>query len=291
MEWEEQLVNLLACGGVYALTALGYTLVFGVVRLVNFAHCDVMMLGAYAGWMLRRQWDAPLWLVLLGAAGLCALAGAGLERVVYRPLFAGREEYLLVAAVGASLVLEYAAAGIWGSAPRRLALPELEGTAAIGGTVVPKGALLVFGLCMLCMAGLSLFLRFSPVGMAMRAVSEDSMAARLCGIPEERMVGMAFLLGSALAGVSGVLYAQLYSLTPFMGTLPGMKAFAAAVLGGIGSIPGAVAGGFLLSFFETGAALLLGPGARDGVSFFAMILTLLLFPGGLAGRGKGGERL
>lgn len=290
MSYAQQLMNTLACGSLYALIALGYSLVFGIVRLVNFAHCDVMMLGAYGAWVLQQWCPGPLWLTLSLTMVFCAAVGWGIQRWVYRPLFSARGEYLLVSAIGVSLVLEYGVAGLFGSAPKRLFFPELEGNCHLFCWEVPKASCFVLLACPTVLGGLVLLLQGTAFGRGMRAVSEDSMAAKLCGVHREKMIGAAFLGGSALAGLSGALYGSLYALTPLMGMAPGMKAFAAAVIGGIGSVPGAVLGGFLLSFFETGASLFLDSGLRDGISFLAMILTLLLFPGGIVGQRKGADR-
>jgi branched-chain amino acid transport system permease protein len=299
-EFLQQLINGLSLGAVYALIALGYTMVYGVLRFINFAHGDVFMVGAFAGMYLGR-WLKPLvpawpeWLfasvVLLGAMLFCALLGIVIERLAYKPLRERPRLTVLITSIGVSLLLEYAGQLIFGAAPR--GFPSLITSTSItglGGLYASNIQLIVLVVTGLLLLGLHLIVMRTRLGLAMRALSLNPTAARLMGVNTSVVISFTFGLGSALAAAGAIFYASLYqAIDPFMGVLPGMKAFVAAVLGGVGSLPGAMAGGLILGVVETlvvGYSKFLGipPGYRDAVAFVILILILLFKPSGLFGK-------
>lgn len=298
----QQLINGLSLGAVYALIALGYTMVYGVLRFINFAHGDVFMVGAFSGLYLGR-WLKPLvprwpeWLfagiVLVGSMAFCAVLGIAIERFAYKPLRERPRLTVLITAIGVSLLLEYAGQLLFGAAPR--GFPSLITSASIsglGGLHASNIQLIVLIVSALLLSGLHLVVMHSRLGLAMRALSLNPTAARLMGVNTNVVISFTFGLGSALAAAGAIFYASLYqAIDPFMGVLPGMKAFVAAVLGGIGSLPGAMAGGLILGVVETlvvGYSKLLGipPGYRDAVAFVILILILLFKPSGLFGKSQ-----
>ena len=304
----QQLVNGTHLGATYALIALGYTMVYGVLRLINFAHGDIFMLGAYAGLFAatglglatHASWGSVL-LVILIAMVVAALAGMATERFAYRKLRSALRLNALITAIGVSLLLEYG-----GQLPPMLHAGAVEvpfGTQirAFPGSILPRAdlplgsitissvQLLTFVVAFALMIVLELIVRRTRVGKAMRAVSSDREAAALMGIPTDRIISFTFALGSALAAAGGVLYAldKTY-IDPLMGLYIGLKAFVAAVLGGIGSIPGALIGGFVLGLTETlvtgyGAGIGLNSTWRDAVAFGILILILVVKPSGIMG--------
>ncbi len=283
MLWAEQLISGLSVGAVYALIALGYTLVFGVLRLVNFAHCDVMMFGAYAGYLASTLLHTGLWLSALLAAALCAGLGLIIERLCYRPLRGVRGMPVLVVTLGVSLLLQYTMMLIFGAGARAYPAADGQGVVHLGGIALPVSKLITLVTGLVFTAGLQFVLLKTRSGRAMRAVAEDSVAARLCGMEEQSAISLAFILGCSLAGVAGALYGSMYLISPLMGVSPGLKAFAAAVVGGIGSVPGAVLGGFALGLAEAFAGAVFGTATRDMASFALLIGFLLLRPGGIVG--------
>ncbi len=299
-EFLQQLINGLSLGAVYALIALGYTMVYGVLRFINFAHGDVFMIGAFVG-MYFGRWLKPLvagwpeWLfatvVLLGSMAFCAVLGILVERLAYKPLRERPRLTVLITAIGVSLLLEYSGQLVFGAAPR--GFPSLITSSSIGGlgslrvSNIQVIVLVVTGLLLL---GLHVIVMRTRLGLAMRALSLNPTAARLMGVNTNVVISFTFGLGSALAAAGAIFYASLYqAIDPFMGVLPGMKAFVAAVLGGVGSLPGAMVGGLILGVVETlvvGYSKLLGipPGYRDAVAFVILILILLIKPSGLFGQ-------
>lgn len=296
----QQLINGLSLGAVYALIALGYTMVYGVLRFINFAHGDVFMVGAFSG-MYMGRWLKPLvpawpeWLfalvVLLGSMLFCAVLGIVLERLAYKPLRERPRLTVLITAIGVSLLLEYAGQLVFGAAPRGFpSLITSTSITGIGGLHASNIQLIVLVVTALLLLGLHLIVMRTRLGLAMRALSLNPTAARLMGVNTNVVISFTFGLGSALAAAGAIFYASLYqAIDPFMGVLPGMKAFVAAVLGGIGSLPGAMVGGLILGVVETlvvGYSKLLGipPGYRDAVAFVILILILLFKPSGLFGK-------
>ncbi len=299
-ELPQQLINGLSLGAIYALIALGYTMVYGVLRFINFAHGDVFMVGAFAG-LYTARWLAPLtaglpqWIsaccVLLTAMLACALLGILVERLAYKPLRDRPRLTVLITAIGVSQLLEYSAQLLFGAAPR--GFPSLLTTRSIGGLGglhLSNIQALVLVVSALLLIGLRLIVMRTRMGLAMRAMSLNPTAAMLMGVNNSVVISFTFGLGSALAAAAAIFYASLYqAIDPFMGVMPGMKAFVAAVLGGIGSLSGAMVGGLILGVLETlvvGYSGLLGisPGYRDAVAFVLLILILLFRPSGLFGK-------
>lgn len=285
MLWLEQLVSGLSVGAVYALIALGYTLVFGVLRLINLAHCDVMMVGAYAGYLCAVYLKTGFVVSAAVAALVCAALGLVIERFCYRPLQSTKGMPILVVALGVSLLLQYGIMLIFDAGARAYPSGFVGGVVQIGGVSIAGSKLCALILGIVFTALLQLMLTKTRAGRAMRAVADDKVAARLCGIKEQGVVRLAFAVGCALAGIAGAVYGSMYLLSPLMGVAPGLKAFAAAVIGGIGSVPGAVLGGFALGLGEAFAGAVFGTASRDIVSFALLIGFLLIRPGGIMNLG------
>jgi branched-chain amino acid transport system permease protein len=287
----QQLINGLALGAIYALIALGYTMVYGVLRFINFAHSDVFMVGAFSGYFLAKLLPGGSMfsgvLVLLGAMALCAVLGVVIERLAYRPLRGRSTLTVLITAIGVSLLLQNVAQNrhVFGPNPRSFPALFPVHQFHLGGVVVSSAQILVFVVALVLLFLLRHIVLHTRTGTAMRALSFNPVAASLVGIDNDRVISFTFALGSALAAAGGILYASNYpSIEPLMGTLPGMKAFVAAVLGGIGNIAGAAVGGLVLGLVETGVVAAGGSTYRDAVAFAVLILILLLRPEGLLGR-------
>lgn len=291
------LINGLAVGSTYALIALGYTLVFGVLKLINFAHGEVYMLGAYTGMYVAYAMGFDhnpsffaLLLTTLSAMVVCAGLGWFIERFAYRPLRRAPRINILITAVGVSLLLQFSAQALFGSEPRFFPqiyqpTPSYTGHAQEESLVLSEVQIMIFVLAAILMLILQYIVFFTRFGRAMRAISFNHDLARLQGIPVDRIVSGTFCVGAALAGAAGVLVSVAYpKIDPFMGVLPGLKAFAAAVLGGIGNVAGAVLGALILGLSEQ---FLVAYGAstfRDGLAFGILILILLVKPSGLLGK-------
>jgi branched-chain amino acid transport system permease protein len=289
----QQVVNGLSLGSIYALIALGYTMVYGVLRLINFAHGDVYMLGAYAGYYIslaQGRGEPSLgsaFVVMLGSMIACALVGIVIERSIYRPLRSAARLTLLVTAIFTSLLIENIAQhpGVFGASPRKF--PPLAPSASfiVGGMRFTSEQLLVISVSLALMLFLRWFVMKTRTGKAMRAVSFNLDAAKLMGISTDRIIAVTFAIGSALAAAAGVLIAmQIPVIQPLMGITYGLKAFVAAVLGGIGSIPGAVIGGLLIGTSEVMVTGYLSSTYRDAIAFGILILVLLFRPQGILGR-------
>lgn len=292
-------------GAIYALIALGYTMVYGVLRLINFAHGDVYMVGAYLAYYTSMQWvDRELvnpYLLLVGMLIVsmvgCALLGLTIERVAYRPLRSAPRISVLITAIGVSLLLEYGGLLVFKTAPPPSIAESVRGDAlqtplVLLGVSIDKGQLAVLGVTLVLMVLLWQFVTNTQTGRAMRAVAHDFDTAALMGINVDRIVAVTFIIGSALAGAGGMMNATALGtpLTTFYGLLPGVKAFVAAVLGGIGNIPGAVVGGIILGLAEA-MVVFADPyipgfeltGYKDAVTFLILIGVLLVKPSGLFG--------
>ena len=287
----QQLINGLALGAIYALIALGYTMVYGVLRFINFAHSDVFMVGAFSGYFLARYVpEASLLggvLAMLGAMAICAVLGMVIEKLAYKPLRGRSTLTALITAIGVSLFIQNVAQNkyVFGANPR--SFPELFPVHYFnaGGLVISSAQLLVFVVTIVLLFALRYIVLHTRTGTAMRALSFNPTAASLVGINIGRVISFTFALGSSLAAAGAILYASNYpSIEPLMGTQPGLKAFVAAVLGGIGNITGAAVGGLVLGLVETGVVSLGGSTYRDAVAFAVLILILLLRPNGLLGR-------
>jgi branched-chain amino acid transport system permease protein len=288
-EFLQQLLNGLSLGAIYALIALGYTMVYGVLRFINFAHSDVFMVGAFLGYYLGRLVPPEtLWgglVVLLAAMLGCAVLGIVIERLAYRPLRQAPTLNVLITAIGVSLLLEYSGQVLFGAAPRTF--PRLFPVAnfELGGLVLSTNQLVVILVAVLLMLGLQFVVYRTKIGTAMRAVSLNPRAAQLVGVNNDVVISFTFGLGSALAAAGGILYALNYpSIDPLMGVMPGLKAFVAAILGGIGHIPGAALGGLLLGTVETFVGGSQWSTYKDAIAFAVLIVILLFRPAGLLGR-------
>jgi len=286
----QQLINGIALGAIYALIALGYTMVYGVLRFINFAHSDVFMLGAFSGYFLARYVPeasvAGGVLVLLGAMAICALLGMAIEKLAYRPLRGRSTLTALITAIGVSLLLQNLGQRIFGANPKSFpVLFPQHNFQFDNGLVISSNQILVFIVTLLLLFGLRHIVLHTRTGTAMRALSGNPVAASLVGINNDRVISFTFALGSALAAAGGILYAANYpAIDPLMGTLPGLKAFVAAVLGGIGNITGAALGGLVIGLVETSVVAAGGSTYRDAVAFAVLILILLLRPDGLLGK-------
>ncbi|MDR2517229.1 MAG: branched-chain amino acid ABC transporter permease [Spirochaetaceae bacterium] len=289
----QQLINGLSLGSIYALIALGYTMVYGIVRLINFAHGDILMVGAYtAFFVLGGAGPFPLGMVIAlpVSALVCAFFGIVIERLAYRPLRSAPRLNSLITAIAVSLILENGARILpfIGPNPRKFPQPPVINInlgGARGDLVISSIQIIVIVLSAVLMLALHALVNHTRQGKAMRAVSYDMQGASLMGISVNRTISFTFALGSVLAAAGGVLYASAYpQVSPLMGMMPGLKAFVAAVLGGIGSIPGAMLGGFILGIAETMTKGFLSSQYSDAISFGILIVVLLLKPSGILGR-------
>jgi branched-chain amino acid transport system permease protein len=299
-QFVQQLLNGLFQGSIYALIALGYTMVYGVLRFINFAHGDVFMLGAFTAFGLHKLLAAPLaampWpvslvIILLASMALCAALGIIIELLAYRPLRNRPRLNVLITAIGVSLFIEYTGQLAFGADQRPF--PELiprTTIASTGGLTISLTQVIVLVTTLVLLFGLRMIVMKTKMGLAMRALSLNPTASTLMGVNNSVVISFTFGLGSALAAAGGILYASLYpSIEPFMGIQPGLKAFIAAVLGGIGNIPGAALGGLIIGVTETlvkGYGQLIGikPGYSEGVAFVILILILVFKPSGLLGK-------
>jgi len=287
----QQLINGLSLGAIYALIALGYTMVYGVLRLINFAHGDVYMLGAFAGYYLANalalDTNPSLFgaiVVTLGAMGLCALVGIVIERFAYRPVRHHSRLTSLITAIGVSLLLEYGGQVVFGATPRFFPQMIRAEVYSVGGVQITNQSLLIIVVAIVVMVGLEFIVHRTKIGTAMRATSFNLPVASLMGINTDFVIAFTFALGSALAAVGGVMVAlAIPRIDPLMGLMTGLKAFVAAVLGGIGNIPGAMLGGVLIGLMETWLSATAYSTYRDAVAFAVLILILLFRPAGLLG--------
>ena len=307
MDFLQQIINGLSLGAFYALIALGYTMVYGVLRFINFAHGDVFMVGAYCGFyfgpkimegstrLLGVTVDGDptssarlLATVLVLAVTMlaCAALGVIIERLAYKPLRSRPKLAVLITAIGVSLFLEYGGQFVFGAKDR--AFPELfidRPVAGLGDLIITTNQVLVFVVTALLIVGLNFIVKRTKMGLAMRAVSQNATAAQLMGVNINTVISFTFALGSALAGAAGILYSISYSkIDPLMGLQPGIKAFVAAVLGGIGHLPGAAVGGLIIGVVETFVGASDYSTYRDAIAFAILIGILLLKPAGLFGK-------
>jgi branched-chain amino acid transport system permease protein len=287
----QQLINGLSLGAIYALIALGYTMVYGVLRLINFAHGDVYMLGAFAGFFLAGALDLDanpsiLWaiVVTMGAMAACAVIGILIERFAYRPVRHHPRLTSLITAIGVSLLIEYGGQVVFGATPRFFPQMIRAETYSVGGVQITNQNLLIIVVAVVVMFGLEFIVHRTKIGKAMRATSYNLAAAKLMGINTDFVIAFTFALGSALAAAGGVMVAlAIPRIDPLMGLMTGLKAFVAAVLGGIGSIPGAMVGGVLIGLMETWISATAYSTYRDAVAFAVLILILLFRPAGILG--------
>ena len=281
------LINGISLGSVYAIIALGYTMVYGIAKMLNFAHGDVIMVGAYISYLSTTALNVPPLLSVLIAMAVCTVLGVAIEGLAYRPLRKASSLAVLITAIGVSYFLQNAALLIWGSAPKSFSsIVPFDSISLFGGDlIITSEAIVTVITCIVIMILLNLFTKKGKMGKAMRAVSEDKDAAQLMGINTNFTISMTFAIGSALAAVAGVLLCSAYpTLTPTTGSMPGIKAFTAAVFGGIGSIPGAMLGGILLGVIEIFATSYISSQLSDAILFAILIIVLLVKPTGLLGK-------
>ena len=281
------LINGISLGSVYAIIALGYTMVYGIAKMLNFAHGDVIMVGAYISYLSTTALNVPPLLSVLIAMVVCTVLGVVIEGLAYRPLRKASSLAVLITAIGVSYFLQNAALLIWGSAPKSFSsIVPFDSISLFGGDlIITSEAIVTVITCIVIMILLNLFTKKGKMGKAMRAVSEDKDAAQLMGINTNFTISMTFAIGSALAAVAGVLLCSAYpTLTPTIGSMPGIKAFTAAVFGGIGSIPGAMLGGILLGVIEIFATSYISSQLSDAILFAILIIVLLVKPTGLLGK-------
>ena len=287
MSFINYLINGVSLGSVYAIIALGYTMVYGIAKMLNFAHGDILMVGSYVVFVTVSSMGLPPVLGVLLAVAACTLLGVVIERVAYKPLRNASPLAVLITAIGVSYFLENAALLIFGADTRSftnvVTLPALK---LAGGALTISGTTIVtFLACVVIMAALMLFIKKTKAGQAMLAVSEDKDAAQLMGVNVNATISLTFAIGSGLAAVAGVLFCSAYpTLTPYTGAMPGIKAFTAAVFGGIGSIPGALIGGILLGVIEILGRAYISSQLSDAIVFAVLIIVLLVKPSGILGK-------
>ncbi len=290
----QQLINGLNLGSIYALIALGYTMVYGIAKMLNFAHGDVIMVGGFTMLVTLTALGASLGanpVLLTGAAVLasvavCTVLGVLIEKIAYKPLRNASPLAVLITAIGVSYFLQSLSLLIFGSNARRVNDFFHLGNIALGDVSISGNTVLTLAVTVLIMIGLTLFIRKTKTGRAMLAVSEDKGAAELMGVNVNRTISVTFAIGSALAAVASILYLASFNsyVDPYMGSLPGIKAFVAAVLGGIGSVPGAMIGGILLGLIETITKAYISTNIADAIVFSVLIIVLLVRPTGLLGK-------
>lgn len=285
MEWIQQLVNGISLGSIYALIALGYTMVYGIIKLINFAHGDVFMIGAFIGFYAIAKWELGFFPALLLAMAVCAVFGVLIERIAYKRLRNATRIAALITAIGVSLLIEYTTIFFRGAQPA--AYPEVVKNKILDvfGVQISSTSLLILSVSIILMLLLQFIVHKTKIGKAMRAVSHDADAAKLMGINVDNTISATFAIGSALAGAAGVIFGVYYTkIDPLMGVIPGVKAFIAAVLGGIGIIPGAMVGGMLLGVVESIVSALGYSLWRDAAAFVILIIILIFKPSGIFGK-------
>lgn len=286
MDFIKYLITGISLGSVYAIIALGYTMVYGIAKMLNFAHGDVIMVGGYMTFIFMNSLGIPAILAVLGAMVVCTVLGIVIERVAYKPLREASSLAVLITAIGVSYLLQNLALIIWGSTPKSFpSVVSIDPIVLPGGITISGETIVTVVVSALIMIGLTLFINKSKLGHAMQAVAEDKGAAQLMGINVNATISITFAIGSALAAVAGALLCSSYPLLqPTTGAMPGIRAFVAAVFGGIGSIPGAMLGGVLLGIIESLTKAYISTELSDAVVFAMLIVVLLVKPTGLLGK-------
>ncbi len=281
------LINGISLGSIYAIIALGYTMVYGIAKMLNFAHGDVIMVGGYVSFCFMSYMNVPAPIAVLLAMAICTVLGITIERLAYKPLRSATSLAVLITAIGMSYFLQNSALIIWGANPKAYPniFKDIEAFEMVGGARVSPVAVVAITANLVIMIILTLFTSRTKMGKAMRAVSEDKGAATLMGINVNFTISMTFAIGSGLAAIAGVLLCTAYpTLMPTTGSMPGIKAFTAAVFGGIGSIPGAMIGGILLGVIEILARAYISSELADAIVFGVLIVVLIFRPTGLLGK-------
>ncbi|MBP3478715.1 MAG: branched-chain amino acid ABC transporter permease [Oscillospiraceae bacterium] len=287
MQILQYLINGINIGAVYAIIALGYTMVYGIAKMLNFAHGDVIMVGAYISFCVTNYLGLPVWVSILASMAVCTILGITIERLAYKPLRGTPSLAVLITAIGVSYFLQNAAQLIWTSSSKSFtSIVTMDPISLFDDKLIITGEMLVtIAVSAVVMVGLTLFTSKSKIGKAMRAVSEDRDAAQLMGINVNHTISMTFAIGSALAAIAGILLCSTVpTLQPTLGSMPGIRAFTAAVFGGIGSIPGAMLGGILIGVIETFAKAYISTQFSDAIVFSVLIVILLVKPAGLLGK-------
>lgn len=295
-EFIQQFINGLSLGSIYALIALGYTMIYGILRFINFAHGDVFMIGAYSGYYLAMLFafttftgGASVWmaiLILIGSMAVCSILGFTLEKLAYKPLRNSPKLTILITAIGVSLFLEYGGQLVFGADPKSFpTLLENKSLFSVGGAAVFSNSVVVIIVSLVLMVILRLIIMKTKIGTAMRAVSFNHNVASLMGININGVISFTFIIGSSLAAAAGILFGLNYpKIDPLIGIIYGLKAFVAAVLGGIGNITGAALGGYILGIVETFVSGYLSSTYRDAIAFAILIIILLFKPTGILGK-------
>lgn len=280
------LISGIGLGSIYALIALGYTMVYGIAKMLNFAHGDVIMVGGYAVFLSISSLNCPVWLSIIIGIVVCTVLGVVIERVAYKPLRNASSLSVLITAIGVSYLLQNLALNILGSNARTFKSVVSLKTIEINSQLKISGeAVVTIIVTVVIMVALTLFINKTKAGMAMQAVSEDKGAAQLMGINVNKTISIVFAIGSGLAAVAGILLCSTFTqISPYTGSMPGIKAFIAAVFGGIGSIPGAMIGGILLGIIENLSKAYISTQVADAIVFASLIIVLILKPTGLLGK-------
>ena len=286
MNFLSYLINGISLGSVYAIIALGYTMVYGIAKMLNFAHGDVIMIGAYVALLSMTHAGMPPLVAVVLSVIVCTVLGIVIEKIAYKPLRRATPLAVLITAIGVSYFLQNAALLLFGADTKSftnvVTLPSLK---LAGGSLTISGTTIVTVLACVIMAGLMIFIKKTKAGQAMLAVSEDKDAAQLMGVNVNATISLTFAIGSGLAAIAGVLFCSAYpTLTPYTGSMPGIKAFTAAVFGGIGSISGALIGGILLGIIEILGRAYISSQLSDAIVFAVLIIVLLVKPTGILGK-------
>ena len=287
MSFISYLISGISLGSVYAIIALGYTMVYGIAKMLNFAHGDVIMIGGYITFTVMTTMGMNPWIGILLAVVLCTLLGISIEKIAYKPLRGASPLAVLITAIGVSYFLQNVALLIFGANTKSFtSVITVSDLSLAGGKLLVSGETIVtIILCVLIMSAMTLFIKKSKTGRAMNAVAEDKGAAQLMGINVNKTISITFAIGSALAAVAGILLCSAYpALTPYTGAMPGIKAFVAAVFGGIGSVPGALIGGILLGIIENLSKAYISSQLSDAIVFGVLIVVLLVKPTGILGK-------
>lgn len=284
IQFLQQLINGLHVGSIYALIAIGYTMVYGIVRLINFAHGDILMVASYISFICLVQFGMNIGLVIVVAMIICALIGVIIDKIAYKPLRNAPRISALITAIGVSLFLENLFLVIFDPEPKKIP-NTISGSLDLGQLKISYVTILTILVSITSMLLLEIIVKKTKTGKAMRAVSEDKQAAQLMGINVDRTISFTFAIGSALGAIGGVLYSIAYpQAEPYMGIMPGLKAFVAAVLGGIGSIPGAMLGGYIMGLIESITKAYFTTRWTNAVVFGVLILVLIFMPAGILGK-------